>query len=882
MAATGGRETESGIEVKPVYTAADAAAASELPGEYPYTRGPYPDMYRGRPWTIRQYAGFASAEESNERYRYLLASGQTGLSIAFDLPTQLGYDSDDPLARGEVGRTGVSIDSIADMEILLAGIPLGEVSTSMTINAPAALLLLLYELVAEDQGVPSTALRGTVQNDILKEYIARGNYIFPPRPSMRLTTDLFAYCAERIPAWNTISISGYHIREAGSTAVQELAFTISNGIAYCTAAVEAGLSPDDFGTRLSFFFNAHNDFFQEVAKFRAARRLWARVMRERFGATNPKALALRFHAQTGGSTLTAQQPENNIVRVAIQALSAIAGGAQSLHTNSFDEALALPTEHAATIALRTQQILASEAGTTATADPFGGSFYIESLTDELEQRAWELIERVDELGGAVEAVEQGFIQGEIENSAFRWQQQVESGERVIVGVNEFVADSAQPIQLQSIDPDAERRQLARTAALRAGRNAAEADAALAAVRDVARGTANLLPTAAGRAARALHGGRDLRRAARGMGRARPRTRAAVGVSMRILLVSQMYPGPDDPDLGTFVAQGEQALRERGHEIELAVLDRRGGGKGRFLELRRRVRAASRPDVVWAHFLVPAGLFASHVDAPLVVTAHGRDVRNIGAIPGIARLTRRVVQRAATVVVVSEYLRRELEERLPDARGKTEVVDSGVDLDRFREVAARGGAGVTRVRARRLVDRAEERRSAGGRVRDAGARLADVRRRRAAARGALRQARRAGGRPGRARRRARVAQRSRRRLWAGARRAVRAVTARRHGVRAQRRRDARRRAAGVRAGRSRRARRSARRPGARTSPRDGRRAAVAQRSRPARRRRARRQAAGGTGGGDPPASRSRSASLTATSGSTPSSSPCSRATSSACS
>ena len=492
MAATDGRETESGIEVKPVYTAADATTGLELPGEYPYTRGPYRDMYRGRPWTIRQYAGFASAEESNERYRYLLARGQTGLSIAFDLPTQLGYDSDDPLARGEVGRTGVSIDSIADMEILLAGIPLADVSTSMTINAPAALLLLLYELVAEGQGVPGTALRGTVQNDILKEYIARGNYIFPPRPSMRLTTDLFAYCAERIPSWNTISISGYHIREAGSTAVQELAFTVANGIAYCAAAVEAGLSPDDFGARLSFFFNAHNDFFQEVAKFRAARRLWARVMRERFGATNPKALALRFHAQTGGSTLTAQQPENNIVRVAIQALSAIAGGAQSLHTNSFDEALALPTEHAATIALRTQQILANEAGTTATADPFGGSFYVEELTDELEARAWELIERVDELGGAVSAIEQGFVQGEIEAAAYRWQQDVESGERVIVGVNEFVAETELPIQLQSIDPAAESRQRARTTALRAERNAEDAARRLAAVRDAANGTENIL------------------------------------------------------------------------------------------------------------------------------------------------------------------------------------------------------------------------------------------------------------------------------------------------------------------------------------------------------------------------------------------------------
>jgi len=492
MSATDRRETESGIEVRPVYTAADASAASDLPGEYPYTRGPYADMYRGRPWTIRQYAGFASAEESNARYRYLLERGQTGLSIAFDLPTQLGYDSDDPRALGEVGRTGVAIDSIADMEILLAGIPLGEVSTSMTINAPASLLLLLYELVAESQGVDGAQLRGTVQNDILKEYIARGNYIFPPRPSMRLTTDLFAYCAERISSWNTISISGYHIREAGSTAVQELAFTVANGIAYCEAAVAAGLSPDEFGARLSFFFNAHNDFFQEVAKFRAARRLWAHVMRDRFGATNPKALALRFHAQTGGSTLTAQQPENNIVRVAVQALSAVCGGAQSLHTNSFDEALALPSEHAATIALRTQQVLQHEAGTTATADPLGGSFYIEALTDELEARARELIERIDELGGAVAAVEQGFVQGEIETSAFRWQQQVESSERVIVGVNRYAAVSEQPIELQAIDPEAERRQLERTARLRSERSAADAEDALARVREAARGTENML------------------------------------------------------------------------------------------------------------------------------------------------------------------------------------------------------------------------------------------------------------------------------------------------------------------------------------------------------------------------------------------------------
>jgi methylmalonyl-CoA mutase N-terminal domain/subunit len=488
------RETESGIEVKPVYTADDVARPPEPPGEPPFTRGIHPDMYRGRPWTIRQYAGFASAEETNERFRYLLERGQTGLSIAFDLPTQLGLDSDDLRSRGEVGRTGVAIDSLADMEALLDGIPLGRVSTSMTINAPAALLLLLYELVAEKQGVAPDALRGTVQNDILKEYVARGNYIFPPRPSMRLTTDLFGYCAERIPSWNTISISGYHIREAGSTAVQELAFTIANGIAYAEAAVAAGLSPDEFGERLSFFFNAHNDFFQEVAKFRAARRLWARVMAERFGATNPKALALRFHAQTGGSTLTAQQPENNVVRVAIQALSAVCGGAQSLHTNSFDEALALPTERAARIAVRTQQILAAEAGTTATADPLGGSYYVEALTGELEARAWDLIERVDELGGAVAAVEAGWVQGEIEAAAYRWTAAVESGERTIVGVNAFVEEgAAEPIELLRLDPEAERRQVERTRSVRASRDAAAAERAAARVREAARGAENMLP-----------------------------------------------------------------------------------------------------------------------------------------------------------------------------------------------------------------------------------------------------------------------------------------------------------------------------------------------------------------------------------------------------
>jgi methylmalonyl-CoA mutase, N-terminal domain len=493
MAPAEDKQIESGIELKPLYGPDDAPRQLEPPGEAPFTRGPYPDMYRGRPWTIRQYAGFASAEESNARYRYLLEHGQTGLSVAFDLPTQLGYDSDDPRSLGEVGRTGVAIDSLADMEILLDSIPLDHVSTSMTINAPASLLLLLYELVAEKQGVPPTALRGTVQNDILKEYVARGNYIFPPKPSMRLTTDLFAYCAERIPRWNTISISGYHIREAGSTAVQELAFTLANGIAYCAAAVEAGLSPDEFGGRLSFFFNAHNDFFVEVAKFRAARRLWSRIMSERFAATNPKALALRFHAQTGGSTLTAQQPENNVVRVAIQAFAAVCGGTQSLHTNAFDEALALPTEHSAKVALRTQQLLAAEAGALDTADPLGGSYFIESLTDELEARAWELIERVDGLGGAVAAIEQGFVQDEIEQSAFEWQQQVERGERAIVGVNRHEEEDAGRVELLRIDPGAERRQLERTARVRAERDADAAAAALAAVRGAAAGEANLLP-----------------------------------------------------------------------------------------------------------------------------------------------------------------------------------------------------------------------------------------------------------------------------------------------------------------------------------------------------------------------------------------------------
>jgi methylmalonyl-CoA mutase, N-terminal domain len=487
------RVTDSGIEVKPVYGPDDAAGPADAPGAFPFTRGPYPDMYRGRPWTIRQYAGFGSAEETNERFRRLLDQGQTGLSVAFDLPTQLGYDSDDPLSDGEVGRTGVAIDSVEDMARLLEGIPLDQVSTSMTINAPAALLLLCYELVADERGIPGETLRGTVQNDVLKEYVARGNYIFPPRPSMRLTTDLFAYCAERIPRWNTISISGYHIREAGSSAAQELAFTLGNGIAYCEAAVAAGLSPDAFGARLSFFFNAHNDVLQEVAKFRAARRMWAKIMRDRFGATTLAAQALRFHAQTGGSTLTAQQPENNLVRVAAQALSAVYGGAQSLHTNAFDEALALPTEHSAMLALRTQQILMHEAGTTSTADPLGGSWYVESLTDELERQAAELIARIDDLGGAVAAIEAGWVQQQIEESAFRWQRDVEQGHRVIVGVNRYVENEPERIELHRLDPAIERAQRERTAGLRARRDAASVEAAVAEVRRTTETSENLLP-----------------------------------------------------------------------------------------------------------------------------------------------------------------------------------------------------------------------------------------------------------------------------------------------------------------------------------------------------------------------------------------------------
>jgi methylmalonyl-CoA mutase, N-terminal domain len=478
---------------KPVYGPDDAPAVRPPPGEFPFTRGVRPEGYRGRPWTMRQYAGFASAAETNRRFRLLLDRGQTGLSVAFDLPTQLGLDSDDPLALGEVGRTGVAIDSLGDMRLLLDGIPLGEVSTSMTINAPASLLLLLYELVAEEQGVGPEALSGTIQNDILKEYIARGNYIFPARPSMRLTVDTFRYCTERLPRWNTISISGYHIREAGSTAAQELSFTLANGIAYVQAAVDAGLEVDAFARRLSFFFNAHNDFFTEVAKFRAARTLWAEIMRDRFGARDQRSQMLRFHAQTGGSTLTAQQAENNIVRVAVQALSAVCGGAQSLHTNGYDEALALPTERSATIALRTQQILATEAGATATADPLGGSYYVESLTDALAGEGRALIAEIDRLGGAVAAVESGWVQEAIEQSAFDLHRRVQAGEDVIVGVNRYRSGESEPIELQRIDPDAERRQVERTRRVRAEREPDRWESAMAAVRDAAASDANVLP-----------------------------------------------------------------------------------------------------------------------------------------------------------------------------------------------------------------------------------------------------------------------------------------------------------------------------------------------------------------------------------------------------
>jgi methylmalonyl-CoA mutase N-terminal domain/subunit len=487
-------ETSSGIPLERLYTAADVAARQpEFPGEYPYTRGVQPTMYRSRFWTMRQYAGFGTAEESNARYRFLLQQGQSGLSVAFDLPTQIGYDADDPMALGEVGKVGVSISSRRDMLQLFDGIPLDKVSTSMTINAPAAVLFALYIAVAHRQGVSPEQLRGTVQNDILKEYIARGTYIYPPGPSMRLITDVFQYCQSHVPSWNTISISGYHIREAGSTAVQEIAFTLANGIAYVQAAVDAGLDVDSFAPQLSFFFNAHNQFLEEVAKFRAARRLWAHIMRDRFKAKNPRSWMLRFHTQTGGSTLTAQQPENNIVRVALQALAAVMGGTQSLHTNSMDEALALPSQKAAQIALRTQQIIAHESGAADTIDPLAGSYVIEHLTDEIERRAADYIARIDAMGGALTAIENGFIHNEIESAAYFYQKAVESGDQVVVGVNQFAVESEDSPDLLRVDPVIELQQRERLAQLRADRDNERVSSLRDQLAQAARGTENLMP-----------------------------------------------------------------------------------------------------------------------------------------------------------------------------------------------------------------------------------------------------------------------------------------------------------------------------------------------------------------------------------------------------
>jgi methylmalonyl-CoA mutase N-terminal domain/subunit len=496
--ATAQRRTDSGIEVRPVYTPADLegwdpARRLGAPGSFPFTRGIYPNMYRGRPWTIRQYSGFGTAESTNERWHLLLAGGGTGLSCAFDLPTQMGYDSDHPRAEGEVGKVGVAIDSIDDMRVLLGGLPLDQVTTSMTINATAAILLLLYQLVAEEQGVPAAKLGGTIQNDILKEYVARGTYIYPPRQSMRLITDIFAYCQENLPSWNTISISGYHIREAGSTAVQEIAFTLANGIAYVEAAVAAGMPVDEFAPRLSFFWNAHNNFFEEVAKFRAARRMWAQIMTERFGAQDDKSKLLRFHTQTGGSTLTAQQPENNIARVTLQSLAAALGGTQSLHANGFDEALGLPTAKAARTALRTQQIVAHESGITDTVDPLAGSYFVESLTDAVEADAWAYLEKIDGMGGAVSAIEAGYMQEEIEQAAYTYTKQVDNGEKIIVGVNRFVDDAPETTEVFPIDPALQAHQIDRVRRTRAERDQPAVDAALADVAAAARGTDNLLP-----------------------------------------------------------------------------------------------------------------------------------------------------------------------------------------------------------------------------------------------------------------------------------------------------------------------------------------------------------------------------------------------------
>jgi methylmalonyl-CoA mutase, N-terminal domain len=485
---------DSGIKIEKVYSSGSPSyqPITELPGEFPFTRGVQADMYRGKPWTMRQYAGFSTADESNRRYHYLLSQGVMGLSVAFDLPTQIGYNSDHPLAEGEVGKVGVAIDSIDDMQSLFKGINLEHVSTSMTINATGFILLALYVAVAKQQGADLTKLNGTIQNDILKEYAARGTYIYPPKPSMRIITDIFEWCSKEVPKWNTISISGYHIREAGSTAVQEIAFTLSNGKAYVKAAIEKGLDINVFGKRLSFFFNAHNNLFEEVAKFRAARRMWARIMKE-LGATDPKAMMLRFHAQTGGSTLTAQQPLNNISRVTIQTLAAVLGGTQSLHTNGYDEALSLPTEEAARIALRTQQIVAFESGSTETSDPLAGSYYVESLTNEVEKEATALIERIDIMGGSVSAIEQGFIQEEIARSAYQFQKKVESGEKIIVGMNRFTADEKNATPVFRIDDSIRQLQTEKIELLKRKRNPAKVDRLLQMLNDCAAGDDNLMP-----------------------------------------------------------------------------------------------------------------------------------------------------------------------------------------------------------------------------------------------------------------------------------------------------------------------------------------------------------------------------------------------------
>jgi methylmalonyl-CoA mutase N-terminal domain/subunit len=491
------RQTESGLPFRPVYGPDDLSGFDPVerlgePGAYPFTRGVYPSMYTGKPWTMRQYAGFGTAAESNERYQQLIAAGTTGLSVAFDLPTQMGYDSDHPLAHGEVGKVGVAIDSIEDMRILFGGIPLGEVSTSMTINAPAAVLLLLYQLVAEEQGVPASALTGTIQNDVLKEYIARGTYIYPPVQSLRLITDIFSYCRSEIPKWNTISISGYHMAEAGATPAQEIAFTLADGIEYVRAAVASGMDVDEFAPRLAFFFVSRTTLLEEVAKFRAARRIWARVMRDEFGARNPKSQMLRFHTQTAGVQLTAQQPEINLVRVAVQGLAAVLGGTQSLHTNSFDEAIALPTAKAARLALRTQQVIAYESDVTATVDPFAGSYVVESLTDDVEGAAVSLMRQIEDMGGAVAAIERGFQKAEIERSAYAISQEIDSGERVVVGVNRFTVDEEDTYEPLRVDPTIGAAQCERLARLRAERDQAAVDSALDAVRAAARGTDNVL------------------------------------------------------------------------------------------------------------------------------------------------------------------------------------------------------------------------------------------------------------------------------------------------------------------------------------------------------------------------------------------------------